>query len=102
MEYKCPHCLGTARAIPGISLAQCEGEKHCRFMAHTDEFDHLGTEASSAEFNCSVTKPSEEVEMLRQTIRTALCWLQEYKSDGDNATHAKRILFNAKYEFDGK
>ena len=50
MEYKCPHCLGKAKSIPGTSLAQCEGVKHCQFRAHTDEFEHIGTEASSAGF----------------------------------------------------
>lgn len=58
--------------------------------------------SGQAELPGCATKPSEEVESLRYTIRLALHWLQEYKNDSDNATHAKRVLANAKYAFDGK
>lgn len=49
----------------------------------------------------SPTTLAEQLEGLKQTIRTARAWLAVYKKDSDNATHAKRMLGNAIHTFDG-
>jgi hypothetical protein len=72
MMHKCPP--GT----PLCETCQAEYDKLMDFLKNNAEATESPAPSGQTDFAGSVTQPSDEVEMLRQTIRTAYCYLKDW------------------------
>ena len=84
-------CIGVDITISFVNIILETKGINIRFNRNKFEVEYVG--------NCNLVV---ENEMLKQTIRTAYAYIKDYKKDSDLATHSKRLLANAMYEFDGK
>ncbi len=82
------YCIGIDTTISFVNIILETNGINIRFRREKFEVESFGRHI--------------ENEMLKQTIRTAYAYVKDYQKDSDMATHSKRLLANAMYEFDGK